>query len=206
MRNHGARRPASVGPLARMARRIFSHLVELIDRERPSLADFRAELAALGLLGRGFTPEAYAVALGDRLGIEIVIAEYPDSASALMLGEATREGNLAEVAYNADRNEAVVLVRESLKLYPWPTHELQLYHELSHLAAGHPLRVQEHDRIARIAKGIGVRLARRPPREDLAKGDRLALQEHEASKRAKWLVLAGTSPEMFGGEGSDRLT
>lgn len=180
-------------------------MVELIDRERPSLADFRAELAALDLRGSGFTPEDYAAALGNRLGIEIIIAEYPDARSPLIRGDAAREGNLAEVAYNADLNEAVVLVRESLKRYPWPAHELQVYHELSHLAAGHPLRVQKRGRAATVLEGLGVRLAQRPPKGDLAEEYRLASQEEEASKRAKWLVLAGASPDIFAGD-ADRLT
>ena len=206
MRSRGLGRPTFLGAFAQPARRIFSHLTELVDRKGPSLADFRAELATLGLLGVRFTPEAYAAALGNRLEIEITIAEYPDAQSTLMGSEAAREGNLAEIAYNADRNEAVVLVRESLKRYPWPSYELQVYHELSHLAAGHPLRVAKRGRASEIFQSLGTRLARRVPGGGAVEGGMLSSQEEEASKRAKWLVLAGASPDVFAGDDTDRLT
>ncbi len=162
-------------------------------------------MATLGLLGREFTPEEYAQALGHYLGITVVIAEYPDVSSALMRGEILKEGHLAEVVYNANRNEAVFLVRESLKHYPWPTYELQLYHELSHIVAGHPLEIRGDGRVMEMIKSLGVRLAQRPPRMDSTE-ERHVLQEEEAKKRAKWLILAATWPDIFATEDTNRLT
>jgi hypothetical protein len=135
-------------------------------------------------------------------------------------GELAAEGNLAEVVYDDPTGRALVLVRESLRYRPWPAYELSLFHELSHLAAGHPLRVKR-------ARGNGTgsrfralgagRLARGEP-SVLSGNEERGFEERgfeelkrevlepEARKRAKWLVLAGTCPEAFEADKADRLT
>lgn len=133
--------------------------------------DLRVELARFNLLGKKFTVSEYLAALEEGLGVEITIEEVPDSGSEIWNADLVAEGNLAEVAYNEERREALILVRESLRRAPWPAYELAVYHELSHLAAGHPSR----------------------PGQD-GSGN---IFEREADLRARWLMLAGTAPEVF---------
>lgn len=187
-----------VGPFASL----WSHLKETAGLRDPSeltLEDFRVELAGLGLLGKSFGPEEYP-ALEQSLGIEIWIEELPDRLA--------KEGDLAEVVVDEGLGKAFILVRESLRYRPWPAYELSIFHELSHLAAGHPLRVRR-------SEGNGTRRRFRVLRSRLAKRDpssfgyAAGLQESletEARKRAKWLVLAGTCPGAFEADKADRLT
>jgi hypothetical protein len=193
----------------------FKWVVGLRDPSELSVEDFRLELAELGLLGRAFGPEEYRAALEEYLGVEITVEELPDAEGGAVAGELAAEGNLAEVVYDDPTGRALVLVRESLRYRPWPAYELSVFHELSHLAAGHPLRVKR----AR-GNGTGSRF-RALGAGRLARGERSVLSgdeergfeglksdvlEPEARKRAKWLVLAGTCPEAFEADKADRLT
>jgi len=188
-----------VGPFASL----WSHLKETAGLRDPSeltLEDFRVELAGLGLLGKGFGPDEYRTALEQRLGIEIWIEELPD--------RLTKEGDLAEVVVDEGSSKAYILVRESLRYRPWPAYELSIFHELSHLAAGHPLRVRrsEGNGARRRFRVLRSRLAKQNPSSfGYAAGLRESL-ETEARKRAKWLVLAGTCPGAFEADKADRLT
>ena len=195
-------------------RHIGFHLREVAGLGRPSLEDFQIELANLGLLGKRFTPIDYARALGDRFGIGITIEAFPDLGIGLAKRDVLEEGTLAEVFYNEDLREAVILVRESLRYRPWPAYELKLYHELSHLAAGHPVRIRmggemgRKHRFAHMPRDL--RLARRPA-ISLASQNEIEklvreVYEPEARRRAKWLVFAGTVPDVFEKEGTNRVT
>ena len=181
----------------------------------PSIEDFRLELAELGLVGRAFGPLDYARALEGLLGIRITVEEVPDLRLAFVRREILREGTLAEVFYKEECGEALILVRESLRMRPWPTYELALYHELSHLAAGHTMRPKEQAQLRRRRKALGIRPAasevahRRAAVYGCAEGPEEPgehVHEIEAKRRARWLLLAGTHPEVFEGEGVDRLT
>ncbi len=177
-----------------------------------TLEDFRLELAELGLLGRGFGPEEYRAALEERLGIEISVEELPDVEGGALAGRLAAEGNLAEVAVDEGASKALVLVRESLRYQPWPAYELSVFHELSHLAAGHPARTKRALRSgARSAvDGLGLQLTRRCSAFPGSSGESVELVqevfESEARRRAKWLVLAGTCPKAFEAEKADRIT
>lgn len=202
---------------------VWSHLKELLkevgvmrDPSNVTLEDFRLELADLGLLGRPFGPEEYAAALEEYLGIEIGIEEIPDAGGGPMAcelaGQMAVEGILAEVVVDEETGDAVIFARESLRYQPWPAYELSIFHELSHLAAGHPLRVKRaRERGVRNKfRALGSRLARREPSPP-ASGEELEklkqkVFEPEARKRAKWLVLAGTCPRAFEAEKANRLT
>jgi hypothetical protein len=126
-----------------------------------------------------------------------------------------RGGDLAEVVYDDPTGKALVRVRESLRYRPWPAYELSLFHELSHLAAGHPLRVKraQGNETGSRFRALGTsRLARREPSVLSGNEERgfeelkSEVLEPEARKRAKWLMLAGTCPEAFEAEKADRLT
>ncbi|MBA2636728.1 MAG: hypothetical protein H0U79_00635 [Solirubrobacterales bacterium] len=112
---------------------------------------------------------------------------------------------MAEVVICGETGRAVVLVRESLRAAPWPAYELSVLHELSHVAAGHQMRVVRDPR--RRFRSLGTRLAAgEPPKagslaapEDLQRFEEEVL-EPEARRRAKWLVLAGTCPRAFEAE------
>ncbi len=199
---------------------VGAHLLEVSGFRSPSREDFRVELAGLGLLGRRFGPVEYASALEEALGVRISLEEFPDVSFALAGRELLEEGTLAEVFYGEATREALVLVRESLKMRPWPAYELAVYHELSHLAAGHPVKVRAEARGGRRRlRALPVAVARSGPRSgEAAEGRRgrggekvlaeLArrVYEPEAKRRARWLVLAGSYPEVFEGIGADRLT
>lgn len=135
----------------------------------------REELAESGLLGGTFTPDDYRRALQSRLDTKITIEEVPDVGESRWRVALEAAGHGAEVAYSPERGEAVVLVRASLRRGPWPTFDLTLYHELSHLAAGHHL-----------TRTNGLWRLRKGKPESL---------EVEARHRANWLVVAG----VFGG-------
>ena len=193
---------------------VGTHLKEIAGFGSPSLEGFRLELARLELLGRSFGPLDYARALEEHLGIRIVVEDFPDTRLALARRGVLEEGTLAEVSYAEERGEALILVRESLRMRPWPAYELALYHELSHLAARHPLRLKDGEEGSPIRKPARIlaraaRILRRRtdergrPRDDT--GLRERVYEPEAKRRARWLVLAGEYPTFFEREGADRL-
>lgn len=195
---------------------LWSHLKEVAGLRDPSeltLEDFRLELAELGLLGWAFGPEEYRAALEERLGIEISVEELPDAEGGALASQLAAEGNLAEVVVDEGPSKALVLVRESLCYQPWPAYELSIFHELSHLAAGHPLRTKRALRTGARGgrvRGLGPQLTRRElvfPASSEESGKLVQeVFESEARRRAKWLVLAGTCPKAFEAEKADRIT
>lgn len=193
---------------------VGAHLKEIGGFGGPSMEDFRLELARLELLGRSFGPLDYARALEEHLGIRIVVEDFPDYRFALARREVLREGTLAEVFYAEERGEALVLVRESLRMRPWPAYELTLYHELSHLGARHPMRLKGGNDTGRVSDDLGVlagaaRVVRRHTVDHGSSEDHEELRERvyepEAKRRARWLVLAGEYPDFFESEGVNRL-
>ncbi|QIN78465.1 hypothetical protein GBA65_07960 [Rubrobacter marinus] len=201
--------------LTKAYRLLGKHLKEIAGFGGPSMDDFRLELAELNLLGRAFGPLDYARALEKHFCIRIEIEDFPDVRLENARREAMREGTLAEVFYAEERGEALVLVRESLRMRPWPAYDLALYHELSHVAARHPERIKDGDGLGRLANG-GRFLAgasklvrpatagggKREDREEL----REKVYEPEAKRRARWLVLASTYPNFFEKDGANRLS
>lgn len=193
-------------------RSVVCHLKEVggfngpLDRTRE---DLRAELASLGLLGSRFSVEEYRAALEGRLGIKIEIEEIPDRGAAWS-EEFVAEGDIAEVLYSPVRREAIIVVRDSLREESWPTYELAVYHELSHLAAGHHLRLLEawvgakDSTFERLALGF---CGEKPEFEAEGNSIRSIAEafEVEARNRAKWLVFAGMFARTFESEGADRV-
>lgn len=193
-------------------RSVIAHLKEIGGFDRPralSRENFRGELCRLGLLGNRFGVWDYLTACEAALGIRIVVEEVPD------LGQTWGEdfaaaGHLAELIYDGERQTATILVRKSLRRLPWPTYEMSLYHELSHLMARHFLKVRAPKRPNRVVGGAPTAEPRGPgPDGGQTAEDPQELQmevfEPEARTRARWLLLAGTFPEAFVAAGTDRL-
>ncbi len=145
--------------------------------------EFQGELALLGLSGREFVPREYAEILGEKLGIEITICVLPDDHYPELTLKMARAGKVAELSYSEDLLSATILVPSSL---PSIVRTLSVYHELGHVAAGHPLEVWEGGTRTNQLEGVPRRLARRPPVEDRA------LCEQEADLRAVYSLLAGS--------------
>ena len=161
-----------------------SRRLEAVDRSGLlSPEEFQAELALLGLSGREFGPREYAEILGEKLGIEITICVLPDDHYPELTLEMARAGKVAELSYSEDLLGATILVPSSL---PSIVRTLSVYHELGHVAAGHPLEVWEGGTRTNRLERVPRRLARRPPVEDRG------LCEQEADLRAVYSLLAGS--------------
>jgi hypothetical protein len=148
-----------------------------------TFAEFLEELEALGLKGRTFGPEDYRQALERHLGFGIELVLVPDTADPAARRAFVEAGASAVLWYRPDPALARILVLSSL-----PALEMTaaVYHELSHLAAGHRLRPSgpsagdlSHLSLRR------PRLAWRPPPA------REAASEREASVRERYCMLAG---------------
>ena len=154
-----------------------SLLVRLGSRDSITFSEFLEELEVLGLKGRTFGPECYRAALEAYLGtrIEVIVVDDlgdPDAHRAF-----AEEGNTAVLWYCPDRDLARILVLSSLSPLEMSA---SVYHELSHLAAGHLRRkAREHGRSTR------ARLARKAPPVGARAG------EVEAKIREEYCLLAG---------------
>jgi DNA-binding transcriptional LysR family regulator len=150
------------------------------DRSLPSLEDYLAETLSLGLSESGGTDE-YVRSLGTVLGVEIEVIQADEKAHEDLEARLGRTPRIAEMLYDAEADRALIYI---------PSHVCEdsflyfksLYHELSHLAAGHPIPV---------ADSSGElwwpprRLARRAPDSDLDRN------EDEANLRAEWSLMLG---------------
>lgn len=178
-------------------RSVAAHLKDISGLDgRPAVGRerFRGELYRLGLLGKRFEVWEYLTACESALGIRIVVEEVRD------LGQAWGEelaaaGHLAELIYDVERQTATILVRESLRRFPWPAYEMALYHELSHLMPRHFSKTRE----SKLAPEHG-----RIPKD--APESRTEMLEMEARMRARWLLLAGRFPEAFLAAATDRFS
>lgn len=192
----GIRKRKSSGATATRAS-VAARLRELFVFPGTSLGEFQLELAQLGLLGAWFSPEGYRRALMEHIGVETEVVEVSGEYEVIVGGRVVgvgrqmyREGILAEVAYDSTSGAAVIFIRESLRYLPWPAYDLSLFHELSHIAASHP---------------VGRMLVKNEEGTDNITGeDESAAYEREARKRANWLLLAANYPQTFENEGMDQ--
>ncbi len=134
------RRYASAVPRALRKRSIFC------GRRRPTWQDPRGfveawipfeehvrELAVLRLSGRLYTPEAYRDALERFVGVSIGIKSVPE----LVRGPA-----VATTSYDPDGAGVTIWVPQRLE---WWLRQYAIFHELSHIAAGHPPKSRAPD-------------------------------------------------------------
>jgi hypothetical protein len=166
--------------------RIITGTLRPEDTDRSGLLspeEFQAELALLGLSGREFGPREYAEILGEKLGMKITICVLSDEHYPELTHKMARAGKVAELSYSEDLLGAVILVPSSL---PPIVCTLSVYHELGHVAAGHPPEVWEGGARTGRLEQVPRRLARRSPVEDRA------FREQEADLRAVYSLLAGS--------------
>lgn len=164
---------------------------------RPPLSpeQFEEELAILGLSSKRYTPEEYAQALGNYLGISIMIHVIPDASYPELSRRLALSGRLGELRYAEQMGLAAIFVPGSL---PPLVLTLTVLHELGHLAAGDLLIQSEEHRTA-------VSSEQRAEEEVFAtarirNGKKLAValpfadeeaREHEANLRASYALLSG---------------
>lgn len=150
---------------------------------RITFSEFLEELQTLGLKGERFGPELYRRALERHLGIRIeivIVNDVDDPDSRRAFAEA---GNTALLWYRPAVNLAQIFVLESLSPLEMSA---SIFHELSHLAAGHRLRTSEPF-VSGVLQGGAhhERLRRRPPPA------RVGACETEARVREDYCMLAG---------------
>jgi hypothetical protein len=167
---------ALTGFLNRCRRRISY----LFDRSLPSLEDYLAEMPGLDI-SRPANVDEYMKVLGIRLGIEIDVMRVDTEAHREIETQLGRAPEVAEMLFDAEAGRALICippyVGEDDFLY-----FKSLYHELSHLAAGHPIPVAGADGKLWWPP---ERLARKPPIADLIRN------EVEADLRAEWTLMFG---------------
>ena len=142
---------------------------------------YARELSLLKLAGTKFTAEVYAELLEKHLHIDIDI-------------ERSSPGNLPEGQLGSTRYDvegARVHIKVARRL-GWWMYQYTLFHELGHVAAGHPLPSRGPDGYIVSFKKPPVRLAsRRPVDANLSFETRLAIYEEEAELRARYGMLTG---------------
>jgi len=141
------------------------------------------ELELLGLKGKCFGPNEYAHALATYLGIQIGIEIVDDAGDPRSARGFVEAGHTACLWYDERSGVARIFVLGSL-----PPLEMTaaVYHELGHLAAGHPLACYGPDGMASgRRKVLSRRLARRAP------AARPVTMEWEARLREDYAMTAG---------------
>jgi hypothetical protein len=144
---------------------------------------FLEELELLRLKGRCFGPSEYAHALATYLGIQIGIEIVDDTEDPRSARWLVKAGHTACLWYDQRSGAVRIFVLGSL-----PPLEMTaaVYHELGHLAAGHPLACYGPNGTASGRKTVlSKRLARRAP------AARPIIMEREARLREDYAMTAG---------------
>jgi hypothetical protein len=150
---------------------------------RITFSEFLEELQTLGLKGERFGPELYRRALEQHLGVRIevvIIDDAEDPASRRAFAEA---GNTALLWYRPAANLAQIFVLASLSPLEMSA---SIFHELSHLAAGHRLRTSEPF-VSGVLEGRAHHRRLRERRSPM----RTTACEMEARVREDYCMLAG---------------
>lgn len=154
-----------------------------LSRGKLTFPEFLEELEALELKRVRFGPETYRIALEKYLGIRIEIVFIDDLEDIDLQQVYVGRNDTAICWYRPEDQCATIFVLASLL-------ELEMtaaiYHELSHLAAGHEFLNGSHDRSSlRSNAAFREQLARQPPpRTHRAR-------EREARIREDYCMLAG---------------
>jgi hypothetical protein len=156
-----------------------SYLISITRGGRITFSEYLEELDALGLKGESFGPECYRRALESYLNLRIEIIMVDDLEDLEARRAFIDEGNTAALWYRPDRGLVRIFVLSSLSSLEMTA---SIYHELSHLAAGHLLRVRGSSAEARTH---AKRLANREPPV------RRKACEQEAKIREDYCLLAG---------------
>ncbi len=153
-------------------------MISLARRDTITFSEFLEELDVLGLKGRPFGPECYRRALEAYLGMRIEVIVVDDGGDSDARRAFIEEGHTAVLWYRPERDLARIFVLSSLSPLEMTA---SIYHELSHLAAGHlphrnppPARTSARARLAKKAPPVGARA-----------------REVEARIREEYCLLAG---------------
>ena len=144
---------------------------------------FLEELEILGLKGKIFGPNEYAHALAAYLDIQIAVEIVDDADDPRSARGFIEAGHTACLWYDERSGAARIFALGSL-----PPLEMTaaMYHELGHLAAGHPLACYGPDGTASgRRKVLSRRLARRAP------DAKTVTMEREARLREDYAITAG---------------
>lgn len=161
----------------------ISSYISLLRGRRVTFSEFIEELDDLGLKGKPFGPQQYLRALEDYLGITINVTVIPDQDDAELRRAFLEEGHMAVSWYRPEWNIVHIFVLSSLSPLEMSA---AVYHELSHVAAGHQLRTGPKRPGSRdTAKHYPRRLAKRPAPASEKNC------EQEAALREEYCMLAG---------------
>lgn len=152
----------------------------------PSDAVLLRELEVLGLAARPFGWPAYAKRLGEHLGLSVRVERLEEVEHPVLSSLLNLHGIDGGLFPEPERNRAWVVVPTSISEKTWVR---GVWHELSHIAAGHPVPAARvlHGRAGQHASDdVGPwypqrRLARAMPPKDRV------LREAEADLRADFL-------------------
>lgn len=172
---------------ARKINNIISLPFSVLDSGKLTFPEFLEELDSLGLKGEKFGPESYRIALRQYLGIDIEVILVDDLQNIEAQQAFVERDDTAILLFRPDQQCAYIFVLASLS-------EMELtaavYHELSHLAAGHQLiRVRQVGRDVKSVAAFPKRLAKEPPPR------RHKACEKEARIREDYCILAGSLGE-----------
>lgn len=171
-----------------------------------TFADFNAELKVLRLAGRTYDVTQYAQRLADYLVLVIKVVACDDVKNPLLQAQMAYYGIGGGLFYEPATRTAWIVVPTSLDM---KAQVLVVYHELAHIAAGHPfkraqvLQAQAHEKNLSEAfpgdfrqRDDGLfepanRLARQPIPDTSDAHCALARCEDEADVRARYALKAG---------------
>lgn len=171
--------------------------LEALAARRLPFEEYVLELAMLGLRGRRHSTGEYAAAIGARLRKSVEIAVLSEAEFELgARGAADVDGSFGRLVFAPEGDEVRVEVPAGLS--PW-LHQFTVAHELGHLAAAHPPRVQASPSGAVRRTGVAGwadvwprRLARKPPLVSGLPPEALdGLYEAEADLRAQYAIITG---------------
>lgn len=172
---------------AKTANNILAFPFSMLSRGIITFPEFLEELDELCLKGERFGPEAYRLALERFLGIEIEVVTVADLDNIDAQRAFVERGDTAILSFSQDKNLAVIFVLESLPELEMTT---AIYHELSHLAAGHRLL---HNGLSGERLGsdgaLPAQLAKQPPPRSIK------AREREAKIREDYCLVAGSLGE-----------
>lgn len=149
--------------------------------------EFLEELEELGLKSMRFGPHEYRIALERYLGISIEVALIDDLENIESQRLHVGRDDTAILWFRPKARRATIFVLASL---PELEMSAAIYHELSHLAAGHSFL--DRSRVGGRPRSVGfspARLAKQPPPRTHA------AREREARIREDYCMLAGALGE-----------
>lgn len=162
---------------------LLSFFISVVRPGKITFSEYLEELRELGLAGNTFGPECYRSALARSLAMRIEVILVDDRNDVAEHRAFVEQGHTAVIWYRPERSLAQILVLGSLSPLEMTA---AVYHELSHLAAGHPLQTRWSLLKTPSERATPPRrIAKRPPPL------RQRACETEARIREEYCLLAG---------------